>query len=233
MTAAPAPGARTRGDLARTLVRGLGQALITVGVVLLLFVVYTLWITNLFTARDQAALDDQITRQWEAPAAPGDVPGFGEAYARIYIPAVGLGMDTRAVVVQGVSVADLKRGAGHMPSTQAPGEVGNTVISGHRTTYGAPFADLGELEVGDEVVLETRDSWFVYAVTGAEVVRPSAIEVTYPVPGQPGAVPTQRLLTLTTCNPKYSAKQRLVVRGELVSTVPKAGGQRPPALASV
>ena len=227
------PPARSRGDLVRTVVRGVGQTLITAGVVMLLFVVYTLYVTNVFAARDQAQLDDEITDLWAAPAT-SDLPGFGEAYARIYIPAVGLGMDEPSVVVQGVGVEDLKKGGpGHIPESQAPGEVGNTVLSGHRTTYGAPFADLGELAVGDEVIVETRTDFFTYTMTGSEIVRPSAIEVTYPVPGEFGAVPTQRLLTLTTCNPKYSARQRLVIRAELTATVPKAGGARPPALAAL
>jgi sortase A len=109
--------------------------------------------------------------------------------------------------------------------------VGNTVISGHRTTYGAPFNRVDELHAGDAIVLETRDTWFTYRVTGEQVVSPSAVEVTYAVPGKRDAVPTQRLLTLTTCNPKYSAKQRLIVHALLDSSSPKSAGD-PPALTS-
>jgi sortase A len=103
------------------------------------------------------------------------------------------------------------------------------VVSGHRTTYGAPFNRVDELRAGDPIVIETRDTWFTYRVTSETVVSPSAVEVTYPVPGQRDAVPTKRLLTLTTCNPKYSAKQRLIVHAVLDSSLPKSGGN-PPAL---
>ena len=127
-------------------------------------------------------------------------------------------------------VADLKTGPGHMPGTAMPGQLGNLVVSGHRTTYGAPFSRLDELEVGDPVVVETRDAWFTYTVTGSEIVAPSAVEVAYPVPGQAGATPTRRLMTLTTCHPRYSARQRLIVSAELSATDAKTGP--PPAALS-
>ena len=137
------------------------------------------------------------------------------------------------VAVEGVTVAALQQGGpGHIPGTAAPGEVGNTVFSGHRTTYGAPFGDLGELGVGQVVVVETQTEFYTYTVTGTQIVAPSAIEVTYPVPGEAGAEATQRLLTLTTCNPKYSARQRLIIRGELTDTLDKAAGGLPAALAT-
>jgi sortase A len=141
-----------------------------------------------------------------------------------------VGKDAR-VVFEGVSHEDLKRGPGHYPGTALPGVVGNMVISGHRTTYGAPFNRVDELHAGDPIVLETRDTWFTYRVTSEQVVAPTAVSVTYPVPGQKGAVPTKRLLTLTTCNPKYSATQRLIVHAILDTSLPKSAGT-PPALAT-
>jgi sortase A len=131
------------------------------------------------------------------------------------------------VVVEGTSVETLKSGPGHIRGTALPGEVGNVVLSGHRTTYGAPFSRLDELRPGDSVVLETRDRWLSYTVRGTSIVRPTAIEVTYPVPGKRRATPTQRLLTLTTCHPRYSARQRMVVLAELTAEQGKDGG--PPA----
>jgi len=103
------------------------------------------------------------------------------------------------------------------------------VLSGHRTTYGAPFNRVDELRPNDAVVLETQDTWLTYRVTGTLIVSPTAIEVTYPVPNRPGDRPTQRLLTLTTCNPKYSARERLVVRAVLEARLSKGHGL-PPAL---
>ena len=131
------------------------------------------------------------------------------------------------VVVEGTSTGVLKTGPGHIRGTALPGEVGNVVLSGHRTTYGAPFARLGELRPGDQVVLETRDRWLTYTVSGTQIVAPTAIEVTYPVPGQRNATPTERLLTLTTCHPRYSARQRMVVRATLTAESGKDAGPPP------
>lgn len=233
-------------EAVRTLVRGLGQLLITVGVVLLLFCVYELKVTDLYTDDQQKALTHELRDSWAAsrPSRPVDhsVPAGGfldlpapdvplhAPYAVLRIPR--LGRDYVKTVVEGVSVEDLKRGAGHWPATAAPGQVGNLVLSGHRTTYGHPFGDLDLLHVGDAIVLETRDGWFTYRTTEQKVVLPSAVDEAYPVPGRKGATPTRRLLTLTTCNPKYSARQRLVVRAELQSTLAKAAGTLPPALAA-
>jgi len=227
------------GDAVRTGLRGLGQILITFGVVVLLFCVYELEVTGLYTAQQQDRLGRQLTQQWAqepiTPAQPGQparpVPvalSLGGALARLHVPRFGA--QYAEVVVEGVATEDLKRGPGHYPGTALPGALGNVVLSGHRTTYGQPFNRLDELSPGDAVVLETRDTWFTYRVTGTTIVSPTAIEVTYPVPGHAGQPPTQHLLTMTTCNPKYSARQRLVVRAVLQGQLPKANGL-PPALA--
>ena len=247
------------GDAVRTVLRGAGQTLITVGVVLLLFCVYELKVTNLVTARAQEQLADDLQAQWSTPvAAPSPVPTpfpvptppgaaappapppppapvpveLGSGIAVLRIPRLGDWNDRPPVVVEGVTTADLKKGPGHIPGTALPGEVGNVVLSGHRTTYGAPFERFGELQPGDAVVLETRDTWFTYTVTGTQIVRPTAVEVTYPVPGDRGATPTQRLLTMTTCHPRFSARQRMVVSAELTATDAKRTGT-PAALAEV
>ena len=236
-------------DALRTGLRGLGQTLITLGAIVLLFCVYELQVTNLITARAQDRLGDSLARSWAeaprqalpgsgptgAPGTPGPgtpvqpvaAPVPGNAFARLHAPSLpGFG---NRVVVEGVGVEDLKDGPGHIPATALPGEVGNVVLSGHRTTYGAPFNRWAELSPGDAVVLETRDTWFTYTISGSEIVEPTAVEVTLPVPGKPRATPTKALLTMTTCNPKYSARQRLIVSAELSATTPKSAGL-PPAL---
>lgn len=232
------------GDVVRTGLRGVGQTLITLGLVLLLFCVYELWITNLVTDREQQRLGADLRREWalepsrSGPSTqpePGDdvataVPAaveLGTGFAVLRIPR--LGEDYAHVVVEGISVEALQKGPGRMPGTALPGEVGNTVLSGHRTTYGAPFQRFDELQPGDAVVLETRDTWFTYRVTGTQIVAPTAVEVTYPVPGQPGVEPTEQVLTLTTCHPRFSARERMIVSGDLESSLPKADGN-PPAL---
>jgi sortase A len=215
----------------RTVIRGIGQTLITLGLITLLFCAYELWITNLYTAREQSALGSQLRRSWDSgedPLAPTlvRVP-LGTGIAVLRIPRLG---DSYAkVVVEGVGREDLKKGPGHYPGTALFGNLGNVVISGHRTTYGAPFNRLDEVKPGDAIVVETKTMWFTYTVTKRSVVSPHAIEVTYPVPGDKGAKPTKRLITLTTCNPKYSARTRLIVFAEQSAAQPKSAGL-PPAL---
>lgn len=233
----PVTVAETAGNRLRWLLRGLGQLLITAGVVVLLFCVYELKVTNLYTEQQQKTLDTQLAREWAAPPpAPVGKPGQvhlaafddGAGIARIYLPT--LGRDQVHVVVEGVTHEDLKKGPGHYPGTAVPGAVGNMVVSGHRTTYGAPFNRLDELHPGDAVVLETRTFFYTYRVTGTTIVSPDALGETDPVPNHPGQVATQRLLTLTTCNPKYSARTRLVVRALLEAPLSKGKGVVPPAL---
>jgi sortase A len=216
--------------------RTAGELLVTAGVILLLFVVYELKITDLQTAQSQRTLRSELQHQWAAPAPVASAaagpqlraadPGQGLAVLRI--PRFGAAY--APVVVEGVSTHDLELGPGHYPGTALPGQVGNFVVSGHRTTYGHPFTDLDQLRVGDPVVVETRDSWFTYSVTSTRVVPPTQTGVVLPVPDQPTATPTQRLLTFTTCNPKYSASTRLIVLATLTDTHPKADGL-PTALA--
>lgn len=219
-----------------TILRGIGQTLITSGLVILLFVVYELYFTGLETARQQSALADEIEAVWDkgggsyetAEDALRKIP-IGTGIAVIRIPKFG--RDWAKVVVEGVNLDDLKRGPGHYPGTQLPGQLGNFVVSGHRTTYGAPFNRVDELRDGDPIVVETRDTWYTYRVTTQEIVPPTAIEVTYPVPRDRDAKPTIARITLTSCHPKYSARQRIIVYGELESKTPKAAGP-PPALAA-
>jgi sortase A len=220
-------------DRFRWLLSGVGQLMITLGVIVLLFVVYEVKYTNLYTHDQQRALGKDLEQTWAAPPPQATLAAYkdGEGIARIFLPT--LGKKEMHVVVEGVSREDLKKGPGHYPGTDLPGALGNMVISGHRTTYGAPFNRLDEVHVGDPIVIETRTEFFTYRVIRSFVVPPSAVGETNHVPNQPNTKPTQRLLTLTTCNPKYSARTRLVVRAELLSTLVKTPGAVPPALQSL
>ena len=117
-------------------------------------------------------------------------------------------------VVEGVSRSDLKAGAGHMPTTPLPGQPGNAVIAGHRTTYGAPFHEFDELVPNDLIEVETALGVHTYAVRETIIVKPTEIWVAQHRDGA--------WLTLTTCHPKFSSRQRLVVFAELVDG-PNAG----------
>jgi sortase A len=217
----------------RTALRGIGQTLITFGVVILLFCAYELWFTNLYTARAQQHLRAQAGDILsDTPPLPG-TPEFpalraGQGIAVLRIPRLGRGY--LKVIVEGVGVGDLRKGPGHYPGTALPGQVGNFVVSGHRTTYGAPFNRLDEVNPGDAIVLETRTTWYVYRETKEVTVSPDALWVTYPVPGRIGQLPTRRLLTFTTCTPKYSASHRLVLFGALESAQLKGAGPPPSVL---
>jgi sortase A len=210
----------------RVLIRSVGELCITAGVVLLFFVAYELWGTGAYTQAEQHKLGDELDRTWAQPVKHGKVTTetvrLGHGVALIRIPR--LGKNFRYVVIEGVSVDDLRKGPGHYPGTAMPGQIGNFVVSGHRTTYLAPFNRIDELRAGDKILIDTRARQFVYQVTRKEVVRPDDVNVVAPVPEHPKADPKQRLITLTTCNPKYSAAQRLIVFGKMVTSLPRVKG---------
>jgi sortase A len=214
-----------------TVLRTLGKLLISVGTGVLLFVAWTLWGTGLSTDRAQAGLEEDFALQ--DPIAARDLsregvesvgvddsfkPDRGEAVFRIVIPM----LDVREMVVEGVDTESLRKGPGHYPDCRRgftkplctdqeevwPGEVGRVIISGHRTTYGAPFYDIDRLREGNEVRLETKWGDFTYEVTGSEIVPPNAQDIATPISDEPE-------LVLTTCNPRFSAAERLIVSARL------------------
>ena len=136
---------------------------------------------------------------------PEQVDAEGTPFAVMRIPKI----DLSQVVFEGVTPSTLKDGPGHMPWTPVPGQPGNSVISGHRTTHGAPFYDLDLLEVGDEIEVDTVIGPHVYTVRSVEIVLPTDVWVTE---SRDGA-----WLTLTTCHPKLSARERLIIFAELTS----------------
>lgn len=214
----------------RRALAAIGRTFVTVGILILLFVAYQLWGTGIYADREQNRLRDQFTQELEAsgddtprttstttattaptattttttePAPPP--PPEGEAVANLHITRIGVD----SIVVNGVARDDLRKGPGHYPDTPLPGQKGNSAIAGHRTTYGAPFGDLDQLENGDTIVARTVQGTFEYDVYEMLIVAPSDVAVLEPDPSRPAT------LTLTTCNPKYSAAQRLVVKAEL------------------
>jgi sortase A len=231
----------------RAVIGGIGRACIAAGILILLFVAYQLWGTGIYEARAQDDLRSEFRSELKsaeatttttttapgattttAPATPPSSaagttaatspppPAEGDPVAIIRIPKIGLDR----VVVEGTDVPDLRMGPGHYPGTPLPGQLGKSAIAGHRTTYGAPFNRLDELVPGDRIELETVQGTFRYKVTEQQIVSPSQTEVLDPVPGK-------ALLTLTTCNPKYSAAQRLVVQAKL--KLPPTEQPLPPA----
>ena len=213
----------------RTATRSVGELFVTAGLVLLLFVTYQLVWTNFEAGRAQDGVSNQIRDDWQRPAASGGtgevgkLTDFGKGFAFMHIPR--LGRHYSVPVVEGVSLDDLAKGIGHYPRTVLPGEVGNFAVAGHRATHGEPFAYLDEVRKGDAVVVETQEDWYVYVVDRTRIVQPTDTWVIAPVPGRPDAVPTERLITLTTCNPRWASTERLIVWGHLESRRSKAAGQ--------
>ncbi|MFA9431629.1 class E sortase [Egicoccus sp. AB-alg2] len=208
-------------------VRGVGWTLVVAGSVVLLYVVYLLWFTDLSTNASQRDLaqqwelrlpdgDDDVGRDSTPVADDGDEPvATGDAYAALWFERDGQRIvnDEVLYVVEGVSLDDLRLGPGHYPDSARPGGEGNLAIAGHRTTYGRPFWALEELRDGDTIHVVDRDGreW-VYAYREQRVVAPTDVWVVDEDPLGTGA-PT---ITLTTCHPKFSAAQRLIAWGELV-----------------
>jgi len=202
----------------RNAVGSIGRVLITVGILILLFVGYQLWGTGLYTARAQDDLkkdfDKQLAQVEEDPLPADELPPAppdGEAIARIRIAKIGVDW----AVVEGTETADLRKGPGHYKGTPMPGEIGNSAIAGHRTTYGAPFWSVDELHVGDKVILRTLTGTYTYVLDRDPfTVKPSQTEVLFPDINK-ATGKQEATITLTTCNPRFSAAQRLVVRAKL------------------
>jgi sortase A len=236
----PVPSAVVRRTIA-----AIGRTLVTVGLLILLFVTYELWGTGIFTARAQSSLKHKFAQDLRkahednptltpttgtsptTPTTPGTTgptttidpatqipPPEGDPIGKIDIAKINV----HWVFVEGVQLTDLASGPGHYPGTPLPGQIGNAAIAGHRTTHGAPFYRVNELAKGDQIKITTTAGTFIYAVTKA----PFAVQPTdyYVVDNTPDAE-----LTLTSCHPRYSAEQRLIVKAKLVrnlSTKPVA-----------
>ncbi len=216
------------GYVRRGLITGvLGRVLLSFGALILLFVAYQLWGTSIAESHSQAVLrqrfEAQLHRVKTTPPSstttttpgPGDQPTVGPTIAApnegspvgvLRIPTIGLDK----VIVEGTNTADLQQGPGHYTGTPLPGEEGNAAIAGHRTTYGAPFYNLDQLTPGDTIDVTTVQGSFTYRVTRTVIVSPGDTSVV-------ADTPTPEL-TLTTCNPRFSDTQRLVVHAALTST---------------
>lgn len=167
-------------------------------------------------ADEFASLQVDSVEEWGVTAREA-----GSPLTRIVIPAI----DVSTLVVSGTSPAALRAGAGHYPNTPLPGEVGNVGIAGHRTTYGRPFNRVDELAPGDEIWLLTPVGDHRYVVSEADPEIGANPWVTGPDDWGVVAASDDALLTLTTCHPKGSAAQRMIVRAELAESLPAGGYQ--------
>jgi sortase A len=231
----------------RVVIRTVSELCITVGALIVLFVVYVLFWTGVKADR---VMDDQIDHlqdQWSQgsvrPTTPADPAGqagaaadppkpapykSGKPFAIMYIPR--LGFTWNKPVLENTATGTLKKGLGHYAHTAQLGQKGNFAVAGHRRTYGDPFKDFPELRRGDAVVLTDGTTWFTYRIDkGPYKTVPSDIEVIDPVPRKSGYTRSGRYLTLTTCDPEWGHSHRLIVWAHLDSTQPVEAG-KPPAL---
>lgn len=225
----------------------LGEVLITLGVVVMLYVVWQLWVGDWIYGAQNNAAGNEISQEWDqsepplptmkpidpsespAPDAPPVIaePADAEVFGVMRIPRFGTDYATK--IAGGVSRARTLDhiGIGHYPGTQMPGEMGNFALAAHRTTWGAPFALIADLQVGDAIVIETPLGWYTYRFRTLEYVTPKEVDVLLPVPQAPQLAANDRYITLTSCSPKFSLAERIVAYGVFESFQPRDGG--PPA----
>ncbi|MFJ7155433.1 class E sortase [Streptomyces sp. NPDC101118] len=212
----------------------LGELLITAGLVLGLFVAYSLWWTNVLADRSAAERGDQVREVWRSapPAAGPGALDTRDGIGFLHVPAMG---DGEVLVKRGTSPEVLNDGvAGYytepVKSALPWDKQGNFTLAAHRDGHGAKFHNIHKLRTGDAVVFETRDTWYVYRVYAAlQQTSKYNTEVLAPVPRQSGKVVPGRYITLTTCTPVYTSKYRYIVWGELQRTQKVDADRTPPA----
>ncbi|WP_217141392.1 class E sortase [Streptomyces sp. AC627_RSS907] len=215
--------------------RAIGEVFITAGVLMLLFVTYQLWWTNV---RAQAQADKAASNLQDDWASGRRNPGSfepGQGFALLHIPK----LDVVVPIAEGISSKKvLDRGmVGHyaegaLKTAMPDAKTGNFGLAGHRNTHGEPFRYINKLEPGDPIIVETQDKYFVYKMASVlPVTSPSNVSVLDPVPEQSGFTGPGRYITLTTCTPEFTSKYRLIVWGKMVEERPRSKG-KPDALVS-
>lgn len=233
----------------------IGEVLITVGTVALLFVVWQMWIGDMIIGGQKHAEADALSQSWLTPSATATPsgatpetatpaptptadgepvtipvlaqPAHGEQFGVMFVPRFGA--DWKFTIAGGTSRKDiLDLGEiGHYADTAMPGEIGNTVYAAHRWTSGQPFDPIDKLVVGDAIVIQTAEGWYTYRFRTLEYVQATQVEVLLPVPQQVGVDANGRYLTLTSCAPKLNMLERIIAYAVFDDFTPTADG--PPA----
>ena len=210
-----------------------GEVLVTLGVLVLAFLAWQLWWTDVVADGEQAQAVSGLEQRFAASTAstaPEVTAQVGQAFATIRIPRFGA--DYVRPVIEGTAKAQIDAGVGHSPGTAMPGRVGNFATAGHRVTYGKPYNLIHTLRPGDAIVVETAAGWSVYRYQRHRIVTPDQTEVLAPVPDRPGVAPTQAWMTLVACHPPFSARERYVGYALLERFVPRDEGPPTDALAA-
>jgi sortase A len=239
---------RKKNERSLTVLGVTGEILITSGALVLLFWVWMVgindWVQNFTQSRAAAELAEEWQR--ETPDPPADRPtgevspsteappvidpvSEGSVFATLYVPRFG--DSYQRVIAEGVDLQrvlnDPRLGVGRYPQSSALGELGNVGLAGHRTSFGASFGEISQLRLGDRLYIETRDGWYSYQFRNLEYVRPSEVDVLNPVPKSDSVEATDRLLTLTSCHPRFSDAERIIAYAVFDGWYPRSSG--PPA----
>lgn len=206
-----------------------GEILITIGLLILLFLGWQLWWTDVLAERSYDETRTALTQEWGTDTTTGKVPPpvqatYGKPFGLLYVPAL---KDSAwgIPIIQGTDLSLLQNGVGHHEKSALPGELGNFAVAGHRTTYAAPFGDIQDLKPGDQVIVETKHGWYIYELDESVIIDAWEGWVLDPVPGEPrGTKPTEALITIYACHPKFSAAQRYVWFGHLVDEYTRSSG---------
>ncbi|MFH8404640.1 class E sortase [Streptomyces sp. NPDC018019] len=217
--------------------RALGEVFITLGVLMLLFVTYQLWWTNVLAHQQAGGTASNLEHEWDEGGEDRKPDAFtpGQGFAIMYIPK----LDVKVPIAEGISKpAVLDRGmVGHYDKnsvkTAMPWDKqGNFAVAGHRNTHGEPFRYINKLTKGDKIVVETRSTYYTYAMESIlPQTSPRNIGVIGPVPKGSGFTGPGRYLTLTTCTPEFTSTYRMIVWGKMVEERPRSKG-KPDALVS-
>lgn len=213
---------RPRPSAGNILLGIIGELLITAGVLIGLFVVWQVYYTDVIGQREAS---EHLTEfESTIPEVPSGVAeehrgvapaesGEGQ-FGVLYVPRWG--EDYRMPIAHGTGPEVIDEGLiGHYPKTQLPGEIGNFALAGHRQSRGKPFRYVEELQDGDPIIVRTEEHFYVYRVASNRIVYPTQTEVLAPNPYDPGSEASTAVLTLTTCHPLWSVRERWIVHAEL------------------
>jgi sortase A len=215
--------------------RVIGEVFITTGVLMLLFVTYQLWWTNVRAQAQAGREASDLQDDWaNGKRSPGAFEP-GQGFALLHIPRLDVvvpiaeGTNSKGVLDRGM-VGHYAEGA--LKTAMPDDRTGNFGLAGHRNTHGEPFRYINRLEPGDAIVVETQNKYFVYKMASMlPVTSPSNVSVLDPVPRGSGFTKPGRYITLTTCTPEFTSKYRLIVWGKMVEERPRSKG-KPDALVS-
>ncbi|MDI3402794.1 class E sortase [Streptomyces sp. B-S-A6] len=213
--------------------RAVGELFISVGVLMLLFVAYQLWWTNVRAGQEAGSATDTLQEDWASGKRKPGAFEPGQGFAIMHIPRLDVvvpvaeGIDKERVLDRGM-VGHYAEGA--LKTAMPDAKKGNFAVAGHRNTHGEPFRYVNRLEKGDEIVVETQDKYYVYSMqTILPQTSPSNTGVIAPIPKGSGFTEPGRYITLTTCTPEFTSTYRMIVWGKMVEERPRSKG-KPDAL---